>query len=67
MAQGATSDKNTWADRYGVTVSQCVYCKHWLGPKGCPAFPDGIPLVILANEFDHTRKYRDEQILFAPR
>lgn len=42
-------------------MPQCAYCKHFQGHKGvksvCAAFPQGIPQVILDNEFDHHEAY----------
>ena len=61
-----TSDNLTWSHRGGVTVSQCVKCKHWRKRGRCAAFPDGVPMAILANTFDHTKRFGSEKILFAP-
>jgi hypothetical protein len=48
-------------------VSQCSVCEHFRSPfsekgyneKGatCDAFPDGIPPVIISNQFDHRKPF----------
>lgn len=60
------SPENTWRDRHGLTLSQCVKCRYWLKEGRCKAFPDGVPLAILDNTFDHTKRFGDESLLFAP-
>jgi hypothetical protein len=44
-----------------TVTSQCAFCRHFIGRKGnrpvCNAFPNGIPQVILHNEFDHRKPY----------
>jgi hypothetical protein len=56
-----------WGKRHGVTLSQCVKCQHWLGGGKCKSFPDGVPLSILSNEFDHAKQYSTEKLLFTPK
>ena len=58
--------------------SQCVECSRfrgvkWLGDEEsserivCKAFPDGIPIEIIANIFDHDKPYPgDHGIRFSP-
>jgi hypothetical protein len=48
-----------------IDLHQCAYCKHLRGPRDpvrdktqpCDAFPDGIPMDIIMNRFDHTIPY----------
>jgi hypothetical protein len=49
-----------------MAVSQCVTCANWDRGK-CPAFPQGIPMEIAQNKFDHSRPYGDETILYRRR
>lgn len=71
MASGSISqnagDRLAWNYRHGVTISQCVKCKHWKGRGYCKAFPEGVPLKILANEFDHSQQFSEEKLLFSPK
>lgn len=54
--------------RHGLTVSQCVKCKHWLLNGVCKAFPSGVPTVILGNMVDHSEPFEgDHGIVFQPR
>ena len=43
---------------------QCGFCRHFEGHKGtmsfCTAFPEGIPAVIINNEFDHSSPYPND-------
>ncbi len=39
-------------DRTLDEAPQCHYCRHWRD-GACPAYPGGIPLVILTNQIDH--------------
>ena len=42
-------------------MHQCAYCRHLQGQRGatiiCAAFPQGIPVEIVDNEFDHKQAY----------
>ncbi len=44
-----------------VIMHQCAFCKHIQGQKGimliCAAFPQGIPVEIANNEYDHKLPY----------
>jgi hypothetical protein len=45
----------------------CEFCKHNTGKDWevkCKAFPDGVPDVILSQDFIHTVPYGDETVLF---
>jgi len=45
-------------------ISQCVYCIHWIQGR-CTAFPKGVPMDILTNQFDHRKPHEgDGGILF---
>ena len=52
-----------------IRLLKCHYCKHYIIsdyiiPR-CKAFPDGIPLEIFREEFDHTKPYKnDNGIMF---
>lgn len=49
-----------------ATFSQCNNCKHRIKAKQCFAFKE-IPSIILANKFDHTEPYIDDNgIQFEP-
>lgn len=50
------TDKFVW-DTSEVTVSQCAVCRHNRLDGTCSAFPDGIPMDILANVFDHRQPH----------
>lgn len=65
MSEGR-ADKFVW--RSGdLKLSQCVFCVHE-GGASCAAFPGGIPMEILTNEFDHRQPYPgDGGIRFEPR
>lgn len=63
MADGAP---DSWVDRHGVTVSQCVKCVHWRRNGTCASFPDGVPMAILANTHDHTKPLGSETYLYTP-
>lgn len=44
----------------GFTITpQCINCIHFRqdAPLTCEAFPNGIPMVIFLNEFDHRRPW----------
>ena len=47
---------------------QCTRCKQYKGELKCNAFVDKIPEEILTGEFDHTKKYpeQDNDIVFEP-
>lgn len=54
-------------------LNQCSVCEHFNRETGatCPAFPDGIPVIIILGVFDHTFPYNrdgetDHGILFKP-
>ena len=32
----------------------CRGCRHYLGELDCSAFPEGIPMIILSGEIQHT-------------
>jgi len=32
----------------------CRGCRHYLGDLNCSAFPEGIPLIIVSGEIQHT-------------
>ncbi len=52
------------------TPSQCMSCRNRDidNPFKCAAFPDGIPMVIFANNFDHRFEYPgDNGIRWFPR
>jgi hypothetical protein len=55
-----------------MRIPQCFDCKHLhkviLGePTGCDAFPDEVPIVMLANQHDHRQPYPgDHGIRFEP-
>jgi len=38
-------------------ISQCIRCKNDIGNGACKAFPDGIPMQILKNEWDHREEF----------
>ena len=40
-----------------VSISQCLICAYRLNGLTCAAFPDGIPQIILTNDFDHTEPF----------
>ena len=41
-----------------ATLSQCAYCTWKIaGEAKCPAFPDGIPRLILINAADHRKPF----------
>jgi len=52
---------------------QCDNCNHFRSGNECDAFPDGIPLDIIAGEFDHRNPYpnaehpTDRGIRFEPK
>lgn len=51
-----------------VTQPQCHECKHYDGHLSCPAFPEGIPSVILMNEISHKKPLEgDNGITFTPK
>ena len=47
-----------------IRLLKCHYCKHYIISDDiiprCKAFPDGIPLEIFREEFDHTKPYKNE-------
>ena len=52
-----------------IRLLKCHYCKHYIISNDiiprCKAFPDGIPLEIFREEFDHTKPYKnDNGIMF---
>ena len=48
--------------------SQCHGCKHWTGELKCKAFPEGIPIGVLANELSHEEPLPgDNGIVFEPK
>ena len=48
-------------------VGICHKCKHRVDVMTCDAFPQGIPVEILAGEIDHTKPYEgDNGIQFEP-
>lgn len=52
-----------------IRLLKCHYCKHYIISDDiiprCKAFPDGIPLEIFREEFDHTKPYKnDNGIMF---
>ena len=49
-----------------MITDQCDICKNYQGLLTCEAFPDGIPEDILQGDFDHTKKYpnQDNDIIF---
>lgn len=52
------------------TPSQCISCvnRNSENPMKCRAFPDGIPMVIFANNFDHRFEFPgDNGIRWFPR
>lgn len=52
------------------TVSQCISCIHRdsQNPLKCKAFPEGIPMAIFGNQFDHRFDYPgDNGIRWFPR
>lgn len=55
-------------DAGGSVLTQCCYCKHRLPDGGCPAFPGGIPDVVIINRADHRKAIAgDGGIRFEPR
>jgi hypothetical protein len=52
-----------------IELVQCVRCRHaHAGQDTCDAFPDGIPAIILNNDFDHHQPYPgDHGIQFEPK
>lgn len=58
---------DNWDSRHGISISQCVKCRHWQRNGTCKAFPKGVPIAILANEHDHSKPYEgDGGLLFSP-
>ena len=56
-----------WSNTEGVPISQCVQCRHNRLDGTCDAFPDGIPMSILTNTFDHRQPHDgDHGIQFEP-
>ena len=48
-------------------VGICHICKHRVAMRTCQAFPQGIPVNILAGDFDHRRPYPgDHGIQYEP-
>lgn len=47
-----------------LQCSNCIY--HIKGTVTCRAFLGGIPDEILDGEFDHTKQFKDEKILYTP-
>ena len=37
-------------------ITMCDYCRH-AGGRGCRAFPDGLPQLLLDGEYDHRHEY----------
>jgi hypothetical protein len=60
---GSVSDPEPLGpEGFYVIPSQCGNCIHFHGvsPFTCAAFPDGIPYVILRNQFDHRKLHPDD-------
>ena len=43
-----------------LIIPQCDYCRHYREHQKCDAFPDGIPMDILTNKFDHHKPHEDD-------
>lgn len=51
-----------------VLKNSCYTCRWWNSakPTVCEAFPNGIPLLILLGDLDHTVPYKDEDLQYEP-
>lgn len=59
-------DRFVWRDDE-VVVAQCNNCRRNRGNLSCDAFPNGIPLNILRNDFDHRNPYSgDNDLQYSP-
>lgn len=60
---GSASDPEILgSEGFHIIRSQCGNCVHFAGvsPFTCTAFPDGIPYIILRNQFDHRKLHPDD-------
>lgn len=58
------------SENLGSEVSQCMSCRHRdsQNPMKCTAFPDGIPMLIFSNGYDHRMPFPgDHNIQWFPR
>ena len=56
MTDGTLPFKPKWESEtlaFEVIRPQCEGCAHYLGLGICVAFPEGIPLQIMSNSFNH--------------